>query len=180
VTQGPLPWTKLLGGIGIIFLVGFVGKKAAVKLGLTEKSRLDMLQPHVRSRVEELIRRMAEKGIKLYVGSTKRTREKQAKIVSAGRSAAPVSWHLLGRAVDIYPVDPVTGKPDTSGKNINLFKTMMKEAEALGFRQLAFKPDGSKLYIMGAKGEFWDAGHIEYRDGMTIAQAAQREKHLMV
>ena len=39
-----------------------------------------------------------------------RTRERQAKLVKAGASKTMNSYHLTGHAVDLWPVDPETGR----------------------------------------------------------------------
>lgn len=134
------------------------------------------LLPQVRDRLAELRRRLEAMGIKTLVGSTKRTPAQQESVVAGGTSATTRSWHVLGRAVDLYPYGP-DGKADLDGRYVDRFRTMHAEAAKLGFRGLAFNADGSKRYITTSKGKVWDGGHLEFPEGMTYAQAeAQARK----
>jgi hypothetical protein len=115
-------------------------------------------------------------GIRTYVGSTRRNPDEQAKIVAKGNSATQKSWHLLGRAVDLYPYDPDTGKPDLAGKHVDLFRTMQEVGAGYGWTNIAFNPDGSKRLITTTKNgkqvKVWDGGHMQFTEGMTFAQAS--------
>lgn len=150
------------------------GGVVAVKVAgsASEKAKLDALLPQVRAAFERVRARLAARGIKVLVGSTRRTDDQQAAIVAAGNSATSHSWHLLGRAVDVYPYGP-DGKADLDGRHVELFRALHEEAAKEGFRGLAFNADGSKRYINGTKGPVWDGGHIEFPEGMTWAAAAK-------
>jgi hypothetical protein len=138
----------------------------------SEKDRLEQLLPHVRAKLEALIARLAAKGLHVYVGSTARDEAEQAALVAGGKSTTNNSWHRLRRAVDLYPIDPLTNEPDLAGHNLELFRKMHAEAKALGFVGLAFNNDGSVRYLQKADGKkFWDGGHLQWTDGMTFAQA---------
>ena len=136
-----------------------------------EQKKLDGLLPEVRAALGELRTRLRAKGIDTWVGSTLRDDATQAGYVDAGVSATQKSWHLVGRAVDLYPYDPLTGRPDLAGHNTEAFRTMHAEASRVGFRGLAFNTDGSKRYINTSKGKVWDGGHLEYPAGLSYAEA---------
>ncbi|MBV9837866.1 MAG: hypothetical protein JO156_07095 [Solirubrobacterales bacterium] len=140
----------------------------------SEQDRLDALAPDVRAKVDALRQRLSELGIDTHVSQTIRTQTQEQAQIDAGHSSATlkVSWHQSGRAVDLYPIDPDTGKPDMKGARVDLFLRQAREAEALGFRQIAFNPDDSKRYVTGKNGPIWDAGHLEYHGPYANAQAA--------
>lgn len=172
-------------GVALVALImagGWAGVATVRKLGLTEKARIDALEPDTRRRYLELRKRMAAKyGIQLRTGQTRRTQDQQNALVAKGLSATKQGWHLVGRAIDVYPIDKKTGQPDTKGLNVDAFRKMHLEADALGFRGIAFSPDGSKRYITTSKGKVWDAGHIEYRgEFRTVAEAAKAKPKTIV
>jgi hypothetical protein len=132
----------------------------------SEAARMLGLQPEVGAALGTLIAQLAADGLNVYVGQTLRTKAQEQANVDAGKTAAGLkfSWHSIGRAVDLYPVDPDTGKPDLAGKRIDLFRQMHAKAKALGWRGIAFKDDGSKWIITNSRGKgIWDGGHIEWR-----------------
>lgn len=105
-----------------------------------------------------------------------RTSAQEKKLIEDGKTAATLthSWHELRRAVDLYPIDPDTGKPDDNGRRLDLYIAMHAKAKAMGFRGIAFEADGvTKHYIKNSKGKLvWDGGHLECRGPYaTIAQA---------
>ena len=153
---------------------------AITLLTSTEASRVDQLQPDVQAQLMTLIGTLADQGIKVYVGQTRRTAAQEKANVDAGKTAAGLkySWHELGRAVDLYPIDPDTGKADLAGRRVDLFAAMHAAAKAQGWRGIAFEADGvSKHYITNSKGRpVWDGGHIEWRaPHATIAAAVAAE-----
>lgn len=159
--------------IVLVLLLG--GGVVAVKVATTqtEAQKLAALLPQVRAAFERLRSRLAAQGIRLLVGQTRRTADQQAAIYAAGNSGTTKSWHLLGRAVDVYVYGP-DGKPDMDGRHVELYRKLHTEAAREGFRGLAFNADGSKRYITNAQGKpVWDAGHIEFPEGMTWAAAAK-------
>jgi hypothetical protein len=141
----------------------------------SEAERMEQLEPETQSRLRDLIFALGAEGIRVYVGQTLRTAAQEKALIEAGRTSATLvhSWHELGRAVDLYPIDPDTGKPDLKGRRIDLFQAMHARAKELGFRGIAFEEDGvTKKYIKGKKGLVWDAGHLECRGPYaTMAQA---------
>lgn len=155
-----------------VLLLG--GGVVAVKVATTqtEAQKLATLLPQVRAAFERLRSRLAAQGIKLLVGQTRRTADQQAAVVASGNSATNNSWHLLGRAIDVYVYGP-DGKPDMDGKHVDLYRKLHAEAAKEGFRGLAFNADGTKRYITTNKGPVWDGGHIEFPEGMTFAAAAK-------
>jgi hypothetical protein len=146
----------------------------------TEASRVDQLQPEVQTQLLSLIGTLADQGLKVYVGSTRRTAAQEKANVDKGVTSAGLtySWHELGRAVDLYPVDPDTGKPDLAGKRLDLFIQMHAAAKAAGWRGIAFEADGvTRHYLTNSKGKkVWDGGHLEWRaPHATIAAAVAAE-----
>jgi len=147
-------------------------------LSTSEESRLQQLEPTTQEKVRLLLQRLRdEDGIVCYVGQTLRSPAQEKANVDAGKTSAGLkySWHELGRAVDMYPT--VNGKPDYEATDLDQFRTMAEKAEEIGFRSLAFNPDGTKRLITNSKGKkIWDGGHIEWRAPYdTIAQAVAAE-----
>ena len=149
---------------------------AITLLTSSETSRMDKLLPEVGDRLLELIAVLADRGIKVYVGQTLRTAAQERANVEAGKTSAGLrySWHELGRAVDLYPVDPATGKADLQGRRVDLFIEMHKAAKAIGWRGIAFEADGvTKHNLRNAKGRpVWDGGHLEWRAPYATILAA--------
>lgn len=161
-TNKPLPAPFILGGFGALILGSILLVSADRTPSLSQRHNLTSLAPALRARLAQLIARMAARGIRLVVGSTKRDAETQAALVAAGRSATHASKHLTGEAVDVYPVDPATGQVDVHGKNEALYRTLHAEWAALGGKGLAFTPypSGPKRYLQTNRGPVWDAGHL--------------------
>ena len=86
----------------------------------------------------------------------------------------PTSPHSLGRAVDLYPIDPATGKWDRNVNRLDLYQAMHAAAKSLGWRGLAFEADGvTKKYLTNSKGKkIWDGGHLEWREPHATIVAA--------
>lgn len=160
----------------VLVLVLLGGGAIVVRaLSASEASRRAKLIEEVRLALDELRAELAAEGIETFVGSTLRTTSDQALNVSNGTSATSQSWHLLGRAVDLYPIDPITKQPDLDGRTWDtLFRRMHELAPHHGFRGLAFNADGSRRYLTTSKGKIWDGGHLEFPGGMTWAVAAER------
>jgi hypothetical protein len=149
------------------------------ELTTSEEGRLQKLQPEAQAMFRALINSLeADEGIKVHVGQTLRTPAQEKAVIDAGRSAVKThSWHELGRAVDLYPINPDTGKADLDGVRVDLFLRMHEKAAALGFRGIAFNADGSKRFITNNAGKkIWDGGHLEWRGPYdTIAEAVEAE-----
>jgi len=131
-----------------------------------ELARMQRLTAETRERIWRVIDGMAERGYDVFVGSTARTVEEVSKAVAAGRASRGMShdWHQLGRAADLRR-RKATGGPnfDQSPASEPFWRALYETATAQGLRSLAYRPDGSKLIIHGAKGDIWDSGHVEYR-----------------
>lgn len=157
----------LLGAGMLVYSKYFpAGFSAPIRpLTSAEQARLAQLMPEVQGLVLELQRRLAARGIQIFIGSTGRTDAEQSAQVAAGRSATNQSWHEVGRAVDIYVIDPSTGQPDTKALRADLYGVMGAEAQELGFRWLGFQT------LKSGSGTFSDPYHIELREGDTYAQA---------
>ena len=146
----------------------------------SEASRVDKLQPDVQTQLMSLIGTLSDQGLKVYVGQTLRTAAQEKSNVDKGVTSAGLtySWHELGRAVDLYPVDPDTGKPDLQGVRLDLFQQMHAAAKLAGWRGIAFEQDGlTRHYLTNSKGKkIWDGGHLEWRaPHATIAAAVAAE-----
>lgn len=143
-------------------------------LTTSEQTRLDQLEPGTRDAVERLLIASQEAGVPLFVGQTRRTPAQEKALKDAGKTAGTlhVSWHELGRAVDLYPLTS-TGSPDYNAANLEAFRTFQGIAVSMGFRSLAFDDDGSKHLITNSKGKkIWDGGHVEWRDPYDSIGAA--------
>ncbi|MEP6651806.1 MAG: hypothetical protein ABJA82_00515 [Myxococcales bacterium] len=144
-----------------------------------ELSRLELLIPECRWRVERLIQNMQARGYDVFVGRTLGTSADTAKAVAAGRASPgmKVDWHELGRAVDLRRRSANGGPSfDQSPASEPFWRALYDEATALGLRSLAYREDGSKLLIKTAHGTIWDSGHCEWREPFaTLAEAAAAE-----
>lgn len=140
-----------------------------------EQARIDRLLPQVQRALFDLRSALAAEGIETFVDQTARTADEQAALVAKGVSSTERSWHRLKRAVDLYPRNAL-GQPDMKGSDVEKFRRMHELAPQFGFRGLAFNPDGSKRYLTNKDGQkYWDGGHLEFPEGMTWAEAAQRQ-----
>lgn len=145
-------------------------------LGKSEAARLATLEPEVQDAVQALREQLAQQGIEVFIGSAGRTPAEQEDILEKGTSSTSHSWHLLGRAVDIYPINPDTGSADLAGKRDDLFRAMHSVAATLGFTGLAYNDDGSRRTLINAQGKpYWDGGHLQFQEGQTFAEAAAQE-----
>ncbi len=163
-------WGRFLIGGAAVLGIGFLVVPTVV-----ETYRIMGLEPTTKEKYQQLLAYLDGIGIKMFTGSTVRSAAAQAAAVASGHSANSVSWHESGRAIDAYPIDPATGKPDLAGKRLDLFRQYHKAAVGFGFRSLAFTGDpltGPKRTIQGTKGPIWDGGHIEYRGSFTSPVAA--------
>lgn len=165
----------------LALLVG--GAVAVRKLGNAEAERRERLLPKVRTAFDGVRAELAAvHGIELAIVSTRRTEDEQAAKVAAGVSATNQSWHLLGRAVDVQ-----TGRRnsagavvwDPNGKDLASYQRLHEVARRYGFRGVPqgspFDSKGNRAYINGSKGPIWDGGHLEFTDGLTFAQAKERD-----
>jgi hypothetical protein len=149
-----------------------------VVLTSTEEGRLSQLEPETQAQVRTLLQTLADQGMQVQVGQTLRTQAEEKVAVDTGHSAVKThSWHEIGRAVDLYPIDPDTNQPDLNGTRDDLFQTMQQAAVAAGFHQIAYDDNWNRKYLTSASGKkFWDGGHIEWRGPYaTIADAVASE-----
>jgi hypothetical protein len=145
-------------------------------LTTSETSRMEALEPETQSKLHDLILALGtQDGLRVYVGQTRRTSAQEKANYAAGKTSAHLthSWHELGRAVDLYPINPDTGQPDHDGVRVDLFRVMHDRAKALGWHGIAFEDDGRKKILRNALGKaIWDGGHLENRGSYaTIAEA---------
>ena len=174
-----------LGAVALIYGIGAAATALAIGLkrgvvgldGPHEDERLKRLQPHIRARVLELQRRLRARGVRTFIGTTRRTTTEQAEALATGRSTTPRSWHLIGRAVDLYVIDPATGQPDTMAQRLDLYKILWEEAKRLGavvFTKPIRLKSGKKLF---------DAAHVYWTDGLTwkaaVTEAAQKGRRIV-
>ncbi len=176
----------LLAAIGLgIWLVERDGKgdlgdqigDALVTLTTSEEHRLSQLESETQAQVRALVQSLKNDGLDIFVGSTLRTQAAEKAAIASGHSAVKThSWHELGRAADLYPVNPDTAAPDLEGIRDDLFVQMQQRAVELGFHQIAYNDDWSRRYITTSKGKTWDGGHVEWHGPYdTIALAVEAE-----
>lgn len=145
-----------------------------------ENKRLNGLIPEARAAFIQLSDMCRARGLLLFLGQTLRSMPEQQKKLDAGLTTQAVTWHFIGRGLDVYVIDPKTGAPDLAGKRVDLYQIMHEEAAKLRLTGKAFNADGSRRYLTvvknGAKGKLWDAAHLEWRHGYdTLAEAIKAE-----
>lgn len=144
-----------------------------------ELDRLTLLTPETLWRVERVIQKMKDRGFDIYVGGTRRTKAEELAARASGHSGQnqTSSWHMLGRAADLRLRAAGGGASfDQSEASEPFWRALYEEATALGLRSLAYRPDGSKFIIQGARGPLWDSGHVEWRAPFgTLAEAMAAE-----
>lgn len=158
---------------------------ALVTLTSSDESRLQQLEPDTQANVRQLIQLLANgyqgadgtfTRMDIHVGQTLRTQAQEKQAIDSGHSAIKThSWHESGRAADLYPINPDTGRPDLDGVRDDLFFAMQSAAQSLGFQQLAYNADGSRRYINGTHGAIWDGGHIEWHGPYSTATQAYND-----
>lgn len=155
-----------------------------VQLTTTEEGRIAKLQPEVQAQLRALLGDLYSAGVPVEVGATLRTSAREKALIAEGKTSASltVSWHQLGRAVDMYPIDNDGYvvrelRKDRLEVDIALFRRMHEIAKANGWRGIAFNDDGTRHFITNSAGKkVWDGGHIEWRSPYdTIAQAVAAE-----
>lgn len=165
-----------VAGFGLLYLgLSEADKRGIpVKFSFIPSLKERRLEPETLRRYLMLKSRLAARGIQLFTGSTRRTQEEEEGHKAAGRSATSMSWHMSGRALDAYPINPATGKADFKAVRADLFRVMHQEWHRLGGHGLAYLPypDGPNRIIRGPHGSFWDAGHLEFRGGYATAAQA--------
>lgn len=145
-----------------------------------ETAHLSLLIPECGRRVQQVIAAMGARGFGVYVGQTMRTQAQQAEAQARGTTSVHQSrsWHQLGRAADLRKRN-ADGSVDETTHDEAFFRALYEEATKVGLRSLAFHVvDGKleKLLIHAARGEVWDAGHVEYRAPFaTLAEAFAAE-----
>ena len=147
---------------------------AVVELTTSEDERLSEMQPDAEQATRALIQTLANAGLAVHVGQTLRSPAQEQAAIDSGHSAVKThSWHEVGRAVDMYPIDPDTGQPDLAGARDDLFVQMQQAAVAAGFHQIAYDANWNRRTLTNSAGKpFWDGGHMEWRGPYaTIADA---------
>lgn len=141
----------------------------------TETLRISSLVPSAQSALADLRATLETKyNLRTFVGQTIRTATQEKELIESGKTSGTLthSWHEVGRAIDLYPYNPDTNRPDMDGSRVDLFRIMHNEAANQGWRGIAFNPDGSKRLITNSKGKkIWDGGHLEWREGLTWDEA---------
>lgn len=146
-----------------------------VDFSQSDEQKLSQLEPDTQAKVRLLINNLANgvlddtgtlRVIRIHIGQGKRTPAQEKAVIAAGRSAIGEkdhSYHEVGRAVDLYPINPDTGEPDLNGVRDDLFRTMHEAAWNVGLGGLAYSPYpfGSRRLINGKKGPIWDGGHVQ-------------------
>jgi len=180
MTLPKLQWYWWVVGI-ILLSSGTYGTVKLVQyLTETEEKRINAMNARAGEALRKLISTLQAEGIRTFVGNTVRTKEDSDRFVAEGKASANLKhdWHTIGRAVDLYIFDPVAKKVDFTGQMIDQIRRMHVVAKQQGWTSIAFNPDGTKHYLKGAKGPVWDAGHLQWTDGMTFdAAVAQAENY---
>ena len=153
--------------LGLVAGVASRGAAPTRPLSDAERRRLNQLLPRAREAILNLRSKMAGHGLDFRVGTTMRSASEQAAQVAEGRSAASVSWHMSGRAADLYMIDPRTGAADVKAANRPAYELLHRTAQALGFRVLGFRV----LQTSGGA-TFTDPYHVEWREGLGGADGA--------
>lgn len=140
----------------------------------TEEKRIAAMAESAGAALRVLIATLEAEGIRTFVGNTVRSPEDSARYVAEGKASAGLKhdWHTIGRAVDLYIYDPATKTVDFTGQKLDSIRRMHEVAKSQGWTSIAFNPDGSKHYLQGEKGPVWDAGHLQWTEGLTFEQAA--------
>ena len=133
------------------------------KLGAKSLERLRGVHPDLVAVVKKAIT-LTE--IDFTVTEGLRTKERQAQLVKAGASKTMNSYHLTGHAVDLWPVDPNTGKNLPSDA---AFKRGSAEARAAdkalwdGLRKIA----ATMKAVAAEQGVSleWGGDWVSFRDG---------------
>lgn len=158
-------WFFIVGLLVILLIGSGVGIKLITTAG--ELLRIQGLLPPVRKALQTLREKLAGVGIRTAVRSTRRTPTEQAELVALGKSDTSQSFHVIGRAVDVYVFGP-DDKLDLDGKYEDRYLTMHKIAATLGFTNVAYDAAWKPKYLKsGAR----DLGHLQFTGGMTFAQA---------
>jgi hypothetical protein len=140
------------------------------KLGKAEAARRETLIGAAKAALDGLREELErDHGIQTFIGQTRRTPAEQAIARAENKSDTDNTWHFLDRAIDLYPIGP-DGKPDHNAKLpdsvwLQMHRTAAAWAFTVPFRDLA---TGKRKYLKNGN---WDGGHIEYREGLTFAQA---------
>jgi hypothetical protein len=165
-------WSEENDGANVVDLVtDFLSE-----LTTSEVERMEQLEPETQSMLHDLILALGTiDGIRVHVGQTARTSAQEKANFEAGKTSKNLthSWHELRRAVDLYVIDPDTGKPDLKGKRVDLYRTMHARAKLMRWKGIAFNDDGSKKILYNSRNQpIWDAGHLENRGSYaTVAEA---------
>lgn len=161
---------------GLIFVL-LIGSGVAQQLvtSAAELVRLSGLIPPVRVALQKVRQRLIDRGIRTAIRSTRRTQAQQDQKVAEQKSDTANSYHLLGRAVDMYVFGP-DGELDLAGKHENLYRIMHQEGAKDGFTNISFSTDYTKpVYLKsGAR----DLAHMQWTEGLSFAQAKERNKEL--
>lgn len=165
-------WWGLAIALAIPVTYGTV--KLVSYLSETEEKRINAMFPSASQALRRLIDSLNSEGIRTFVGNTFRSTEESQRYVLEGKASAGLKhdWHTIGRAVDLYIYDAVAKKVDFTGQKLDQIRRMHEVAKQQGWTSIAFNPDGSKHYLKGAKGPVWDAGHLQWQEGMNFDNAA--------
>lgn len=160
------PWLLVVAG-GLLAFATARGSRTPMRaLTLAEERRLGGLVPSAQIALQRLRLQLHRNGIETFVGQTRQDQATAEEMFSTGRSATRTSWHLVGRAVDLYVV--VGGQVDFSGRYKAVYERLGAVARAMGWRWL-----GTGTITNRETGAtFTDPAHVEFREGLTWTQAA--------
>jgi hypothetical protein len=142
-------------------------KEEAHRQGRTEHERLAQLTPDTQVFARRLLGELAARGLKVLLGETYRSPERQRELFEQGTRTAvkEPGWHHFGRAFHVLIYDPKTGELDVKARRSDLYGVMHQIARDLGGNVYGYK------LLRNAKtgATFTDPAHIEYRAGTTLA-----------
>lgn len=119
---------------------------------------VDKLSPEFKPIVLEIMEKLRELGVQVYLFETWRSKERQEELVKEGRSKTMKSKHLEGRAADF--VAKINGQWSWDLKN----KKVKEVYQRFGVVLLPYK---DKIRwggdFGGIPGKGWDMPHIEMR-----------------
>lgn len=156
----------------VLALLATGGAIVVRELTKTEAARLQTVQPQVRAAYERLRALLEQRGVESFVVSAGRTAEQQAAKVAAKLSDTNNSWHRLGRALDLWLRRRGESDWDKNARDAALYAELRDAAPLAGFSTIAWRQTSSgweKKYLSGGA---WDAGHIQFTEGLKFADAA--------
>lgn len=160
--------------LAIVAVLGGLVAAGWVVLSKSAAVQIAKLEPVTARMLSALLEWAAAQGIKVKVGETLRSTQKQLEAVESGASAVSLGWHQSGRAADLLVWDDQRNRWDEAGLREDLWRRLHRKWAELGGQGLAYLPypDGPPRFIKTSKGQTRDTGHVEYHGPFATASAA--------